>query len=805
MSRNARCSVTALALLFLCTVGPAVQAQNQQGSVDVIINTPQPYDNVASAIQSLGGKVKWQYKYINAISASIPSGAMPAVRDLVGEAAISKDTLVGAPTPVRSLRPLVSPLADSQVYSLVPVGKALKQPIFPVASAADVPSEKAYAVNDANLQIRALHAAGFTGKNTVVAIVDSGVRPGYASLEADGSVIGGEDFVGDGNNFSDPSNDPHGTFEAALISGNARFPVPPGIFLSSMQSNFPGTLEYTGGQYFVDMIGSAPEAQLFIVRVFGVGASFGAPKSRIIAALESIIQLRENFDNYGQLSKKNPNGGYNIKVANLSFGTSTTNAGHTELEQELDVMIAKDILPVVAAGDGGASSLTVSSPATSFSALSVGATSPSANDRLLNDVNPSINSCTSPCGSLERPSTPTQTAVFSSRGPAADGRILPHVMAAGDGMLSQGCGGFDKNGNCRNDGNNLAMASGTSFSAPVVSGVAAVLRQEFPKASVGQIWNAIVNTANKALLGDGSTVLDQGHGVVNASAAADLIQDGGVSDRLPVPPKPDSLVSDNIEDNTNLNVVSGAVSQQFNNLKPGQRGEILYQVDPQASQVVINLTKVSCGGSPCGNPGGSQNALFGDDIILNVQSAKTSSSGFGDYFPCPPFFNTTDTTIVIPDQSCGPPRPEILEPGVMRITLIGDTTNLGLVSANVGVSSLKVSLPKTTAAGTIKGGDNLSFQVSLPPAVSTSSNLQFELRWDHDWAHYPTNDLDMYITDPTGAVSFAGATLNSPEQVTMSAIPGTWKIQLVGFYVPTGSDNFVLSVLLDGKLIALAK
>jgi subtilisin family serine protease len=731
MRKNARCIVTALVLSLLCTVGPAVHAQNQQGNVDVIINTSKPYDNVVSAIQGLGGKVKWQYKYINAISASIPSSTMPAVRDIVGEAAISKDTVIGTPTPVRSLRSLVSPLADDQVYSVVPVGKAQKQPIFPVASADDVPSEKAYAVNDANLQIRALHAAGFTGRNIVVADVDTGVRPGYASLDAG-------------------------------------------------------------------------EAQLFVVRVFGVGASAGAPKSRIIAALESIIQLRENFDNYGLLSKKNPNGGYDIKVANLSFGTSTTNAGHTELEQELDVMIAKDILPVVAAGDGGASSLTISSPATSFSALSVGATSPSANDRLQNDVNPSINGCASPCGSLERPTTHTQTAVFSSRGPTADGRVLPHVMAAGDGMLSQACGGFDKNGNCRNDVNNLAIASGTSFSAPVVSGVAAVLRQEFPNASVGQIWNAIVNTADEGLLGDGSTVLDQGHGVVNASAASDLIQDGGVSDRLPAPPNPDSRVSDNIEDNTNLSLVSGTVSHQFNSLKQGQRGEILYQIDPQTSQVVINLTNVSCGGLPCGNPGGSQNALFGDDIILNVQSAKTSSSGFGDYFPCPPFFNTADTSIVIPDQSCGPPTPEILEPGVMRITLIGDTTNLGLVSANVGVSSSKVSLPRTTAAGTIRGGDNPSFQVNLPPTVSTSSNLQFELRWDHDWAHYPTNDLDMYITDPTGAANVAGATLNSPEQVTVSAIPGPWKIQLVGFYVPTGSENFVLSVLLDGKLIALA-
>jgi hypothetical protein len=795
MRKNARRCAIVCALLLLCTVGTAVQAQTQQGHVDVIINTPKPYNNVVSAIQGQGGTVNWQYKYIDAISARIPASALPSVRDLVGEDAISKDTVISAPKRVKLLHTEVSMVADSDIYTVIPVGKSVGK-IFPVKPGSDVPPEKAYAVNGANLQIRNLHAAGFTGRNVVVAVVDSGVRPGYASLESGGSVIGGEDLVGDGNGFSNPANDPHGTFVAALISGNARFPVPdPSTFFSSMNSNFPGTLESSNAGTFIDMIGTAPEAQIYAVRVFGVGPTAGAPKSRVIAALESVIDLRQSFDKYGQYTPSNPRGGYNIKVCNLSFGSSTTYAGHTLLEQEIDEMVENDIVPVVSAGDAGASSLTISSPATSFSALAVGATSPSANDRMLNDFEDfSRFGCTGLCGAQERPSTPTQTALFSSRGPAADGRILPDVMAAGFGMLSQGCGGFNSTGTCQNNVNNLAMASGTSFSAPVVTGIAAVLRQEFPKASVGQIWNAVVNTANNKLLGDDSTVLDQGQGLVNASAAADLIHHGKVSDKLPRPPKPDSLVSNNIEDGTNLKVVSGTLSQSFSNLKPGERGEILYEVDPMTSQVVIDLTNIKLGNN--------QNQLFGDDLVLNVQSAKTSSGGFGDYFPCPPFFNTRNTHIVIPDPSCG--IPERLEPGVMRITVIGDTTNQSPVSVDVGVSSSKSPLPQTTASGKIRGGDNLAFLISLPPTVSPSSSLQFQLRWDQDWAHYPTNDLDMYITTPTGAVNTAGATLNSPEEVVVNAIPGTWQINVIGFYVPSKKDNFVLSVLLDGKLVALA-
>src|ERR1700674_2962533 len=108
MRKYARSSATVLALLCLCAVGPAVQAQTQQVIQHVIIDIPKPYTNVVSSIQNLGGKVKQQFQYINAISADIPASAMPAVRDLVGEEAISKDNIVGAPKPVTLLRKQVS-------------------------------------------------------------------------------------------------------------------------------------------------------------------------------------------------------------------------------------------------------------------------------------------------------------------------------------------------------------------------------------------------------------------------------------------------------------------------------------------------------------------------------------------------------------------------------------------------------------------------------------------------------------------------------------------------------------------------
>ena len=180
-----------------------------------------------------------------------------------------------------------------------------------------------------------------------------------------------------------------------------------------MDSNFPGAIE-NGSSRTLPVVGSAPEARIYMIRVVGIRDSSGnfprTPKSRIMAAIERVITLRQNFNKFGTLSSSNPKGGFDIKVCNLSIGTSTINAGNEPLEQLIDKLLDNDIVPVVSAGDAGLSSLTISSPATSFSALAVGATNPAANERVENDVfsdQPGI-------GAAVRPTNYTQTAFFSS-------------------------------------------------------------------------------------------------------------------------------------------------------------------------------------------------------------------------------------------------------------------------------------------------------------------------------------------------------------------------------------------------------
>src|SRR5258705_7147295 len=69
-------------------------------------------------------------------------------------------------------------------------------------------------------------AGGTTGAGVIVALIDSGIRPGFPHISLDGSVIGGEDFVGDGLGFSNSANDGHGTFVAGKGFAAVASPIP---------------------------------------------------------------------------------------------------------------------------------------------------------------------------------------------------------------------------------------------------------------------------------------------------------------------------------------------------------------------------------------------------------------------------------------------------------------------------------------------------------------------------------------------------------------------------------------------------
>jgi serine protease AprX len=117
-------------------------------------------------------------------------------------------------------------------------------------------------------------------------------------------------------------------------------------------------------------------------------------------------------------------------------------------------------------------------------------------------------------------------AGFSSDGPTADGRVKPEVLARGVATLTV----------WPNDNVNLASASGTSLSTPLVASAIACLSQARPWWSVARMRAAVLHSASDYAVNNASDpTFVRGYGMLNALAAlnADCLADyngDGVAD-----------------------------------------------------------------------------------------------------------------------------------------------------------------------------------------------------------------------------------------------------------------------------------
>jgi hypothetical protein len=450
----------------------------------------------------------------------------------------------------------------------------------------------------------------------------------------------------------------------------------------------------------------------------------------------------------------------NMRVVNMSLGGTTLHAGR-DIEDELaSSMAAAGISLVTSAGNSGPSGTTIGSPGTARNILTVGAASSAVHERILRDLEfgPGV-------GALYRPDDSLQIADFSSRGPNADGRIDPEVVANGVGSYVQNANGL------------ISWVDGSSFAAPTVAGIVAALYSLRPEATPGQIRSAIIRSARHDVVPTARAV-DQGAGFVDAAGALTLL-DAGVR-RVGDPRPGRDKVAQNVEKGAGIEPIDRPqFSTTLGRLRPSERREFYYEVKPETASITVTLSNITPELPPT-----EQNALFGDDIQLAVHSAKTSAIGEGDYLARA--FVNADQTFVF----------EKPETGLMRITVLGAWTNAGGVSTDVQIESVYEPLPKRDFKGELIEGESRTHEVDIP--VGTTS-VTFRLSWENDWGTYPTNDLDLVLQPPAGGLGiFTGKTLNSPETVTIkNPVPGLWTLFVDGFTVAGRREKYQLRVDYD--------
>lgn len=114
---------------------------------------------------------------------------------------------------------------------------------------------------------------------------------------------------------------------------------------------------------------------------------------------------------------------------------------------------------------------------------------------------------------------PSQLASFSAEGPSPDFFVKPDLVAVGASIYTA-AGTANSNGLVY-DPSGYAMVDGTSFSAPLVTGAAAIVKHARPGLTVNQYRSLLINSADPASFTPGipASVQQAGAGLMNVLAA----------------------------------------------------------------------------------------------------------------------------------------------------------------------------------------------------------------------------------------------------------------------------------------------
>ncbi len=232
--------------------------------------------------------------------------------------------------------------------------------------------------------------------------------------------------------------------------------------LSVMAANIPGTF-----------VGTAPEASYWLLRSEDTNSEYPVEEDNWVAAAEFADSVGADIITTSL--------GYNLFDDAVYNHTYVDMNGETlRISMAASMAASKGMLVVVSAGnDGNDDWHYIDAPADAKNILAVGAVTSNGT-----------------------------TTDFSSFGPSADSRIKPEVAAMGQDVFIQSAEG------------EYATSSGTSFSAPIISGLSACLIEAYPEANISDIIRAVITSADHFYMPNFSL----GYGIPDFGKAYNFLQ-----------------------------------------------------------------------------------------------------------------------------------------------------------------------------------------------------------------------------------------------------------------------------------------
>ena len=464
------------------------------------------------------------YRTVNAVATTVSSAEAANLRRDPAVLAVAPDAVVKGPASNADLLPAAM-RAHASSRSAASSSKAAVSgsSVCGTANAPLLEPEALHLINadnrtNANSPItsgpKSAHSLGYTGAGVNVAVFPDGMDPDLSDFQRNGksAITDYRDFSGEGLSAQTGGGEAFGDVSSIVAQGNTTY---------NLHEHINPAFAKAGGKCDVKVLGVAPGADVDVMKVFGTNnASF---TSVIMQGIDWAI-AHDHAD---------------ILSISIGFFGVPTSAAQQPLTAILENAMAENGTTVVAStGDSGPSN-TESSPALDPGVIGAAASTSyrifAQTNLFLYDMAEAVHNGGKPSYHLGQ-STPgwlsNQVSTLSSSGVTED-RRMPDIIAPGDLNWAACSTDTSSYTDCENSigGSTIGLEDfgGTSESAPLTAGVAALVIQAYGQAhgnkspSPAVVRQIIFGSATDI----GISAENQGAGLLNALRAVQLAKSYG--------------------------------------------------------------------------------------------------------------------------------------------------------------------------------------------------------------------------------------------------------------------------------------